>query len=548
MALQGKWGVGKTHLWREVLKSCSASTRKPASYVSLFGINSLESMREAIAFSDLDVVLGEEVEENNRVKVTEWLKRFRGKIAKTLKFSAEIAPSGILNGAGLSRALGALSFYGVKDRLICIDDIERRGAGLSLEDCLGLVTYLVDHKGCSICVILSPDNLGIHAATWENQREKVFEYEVTFSPSPDEAATLGLKAYELSNWHPYAYAAFLELKISNIRLMQRSARLISLAFSSIDQPSEEVTESLTRAILFAEYCNSGRALGAPPLDYAMKVGGMEFIIDEMRKQRGEQGMTEESAAWTKIVQAYKFDGEASLSVEARKIVTSGFPTQNSLAQAVSATNFDQTRAKAQSVYFDSWSLYRDYLIDNQDEAVAAIEKSWSVASTFQHATSLQTVAGFVRRWGSPDRASSIIDQWIAERLNGRHMELHPLSLNSLDPITDLEILEKTARAFEQENIGIPLSVAMDKMSKEEIRDEIIAAVSSRTTEDILAYVEANPSPTMTKAIKAFCTLPRNDQNPNWEIARNRMREAIEINSRKSAWNAERNKRYGVTID
>lgn len=60
-------------------------------------------MREAIAFSDLDVVLGEEVEENNRVKVTEWLKRFRGKIAKTLKFSAEIAPSGILNGAGLSR-------------------------------------------------------------------------------------------------------------------------------------------------------------------------------------------------------------------------------------------------------------------------------------------------------------------------------------------------------------------------------------------------------------------------------------------------------------
>lgn len=154
----------------------------------------------------------------------------------------------------------------------------------------------------------------------------------------------------------------------------------------------------------------------------------------------------------------------------------------------------------------------------------------------------------MRRWGSPDRASSIIDQWIAERLNGRHMELHPLSLNSLDPITDLEILEKTARAFEQENIGIPLSVAMDKMSKEEIRDEIIAAVSSRTTEDILAYVEANPSPTMTKAIKAFCTLPRNDQNPNWEIARNRMREAIEINSRKSAWNAERNKRYGVTID
>lgn len=51
MAIKGEWGVGKTYSWKKFLKEACAENKlnlERYSYVSLFGINSLEAFKYTI--------------------------------------------------------------------------------------------------------------------------------------------------------------------------------------------------------------------------------------------------------------------------------------------------------------------------------------------------------------------------------------------------------------------------------------------------------------------------------------------------------------------
>lgn len=51
MAIKGEWGVGKTFSWKKFLKEASSANKvelKRYSYVSLFGINTLDAFKFAI--------------------------------------------------------------------------------------------------------------------------------------------------------------------------------------------------------------------------------------------------------------------------------------------------------------------------------------------------------------------------------------------------------------------------------------------------------------------------------------------------------------------
>ena len=45
IALSGKWGTGKTHLWNEVKDESGDDSVKKALYVSLFGLSSVDQVK-----------------------------------------------------------------------------------------------------------------------------------------------------------------------------------------------------------------------------------------------------------------------------------------------------------------------------------------------------------------------------------------------------------------------------------------------------------------------------------------------------------------------
>ena len=57
ICISGRWGVGKSYAWNRILRNAQANNAialKRYSYVSLFGLNSLEQFRSAIFENLLD--------------------------------------------------------------------------------------------------------------------------------------------------------------------------------------------------------------------------------------------------------------------------------------------------------------------------------------------------------------------------------------------------------------------------------------------------------------------------------------------------------------
>ena len=48
IALSGKWGTGKTHLWNEVKEAWNDEKVKKALYVSLFGLSSVDQVKRKL--------------------------------------------------------------------------------------------------------------------------------------------------------------------------------------------------------------------------------------------------------------------------------------------------------------------------------------------------------------------------------------------------------------------------------------------------------------------------------------------------------------------
>ena len=52
-----------------------------------------------------------------------------------------------------------LSFLTIRDQIVCIDDLERRGQRLAVGGVLGLVSFLREQRACKVVLILNDEAL-----------------------------------------------------------------------------------------------------------------------------------------------------------------------------------------------------------------------------------------------------------------------------------------------------------------------------------------------------------------------------------------------------
>lgn len=133
LCISGHWGVGKTYAWNKYLKDALANEEialKRYSYVSLFGMNSLDELKysifeNSVKSSDIGIELTLEALRTDTSAASE---RF---IRKALR----VVQNTPLTGTYLA-GLGPVWSSSVRETVICIDDIERRGKDLSPREVL----------------------------------------------------------------------------------------------------------------------------------------------------------------------------------------------------------------------------------------------------------------------------------------------------------------------------------------------------------------------------------------------------------------------------
>tara|TARA_A100001391_G_C4873380_1_gene225987 strand:+ start:101 stop:580 length:480 start_codon:yes stop_codon:yes gene_type:complete len=127
IAIKGGWGGGKTYHWNNMISkesvACS-SYLKRYSYVSLFGVDSLESLKYKIFESCIDI---EYVKDGvNDKTLNKNMSNLWSRYGKKGIFHFRNIPAT----SGYFSMLESFLFTSVTNIIICLDDIERRGKNL----------------------------------------------------------------------------------------------------------------------------------------------------------------------------------------------------------------------------------------------------------------------------------------------------------------------------------------------------------------------------------------------------------------------------------
>ena len=361
ICISGHWGVGKTYGWNRFLKDAQVAKKFALprySYVSLFGINSLDELKysvfeNSVSSSQIGVEPSLETLQSNTKATAERFGR------KSLWFLQQIPL--VKNYVG---GLGPVWFLSVKNTIICIDDIERRGKGLTVRDVMGLASHLKEHRGCKMVLILNDDGLEEDKKEFETYYEKVVDSTLRFAPTAEECARIALVGKTATD--QLLATNCVALGISNIRLVKKIERAVRTIEPLLkpydDQVLKQAAQSLT---LFAWSLYEPKK--APPIDYLMKHNSAQYL-----PPKGENALTENEAAWNALLEAYHFTNMDEFDLVLLSGVRDGFFDAEAVQKQAAA--FDKIiKATTQGNSFSqAWRIFHNSLENNEKEVLDGI--------------------------------------------------------------------------------------------------------------------------------------------------------------------------------
>lgn len=535
MAISGKWGVGKTYSWKKFLQDAKERKQiasKKYAYVSLFGIGSLERLRHSIFENSIDRgLIGKEP---NIDTLKENLLKSLGPVGK--KFWSLF--KGLSAFESFAPLMDAYSSLSVNETLICVDDLERRGEGLLIEDVLGLISKLKEQKGCKIVLLLNESEEGTEG--YFKLREKVVDLELKFNPTPEECTSIAIEkpGFEFERLKEQAH----RLRITNIRLLKKIERLVELVAPIIKDYDNEVKVEVIGSIVLFSWCHFNAGMkDIPPLDFVTGLG-IEIFIGE------EKDEDETRKNWKEKIREYGYQGTDELDLVLAEAVKSGFVYEDALKRKAEEKNKGIIALKSQGSFRKAWEPYHNSFKDNADEVIQAIYEGFKPNVKFISPTNLNGAVGVLKALGENEKASELIDLYIKERKE--EVELFNLeSDNIIGSAPDPEIEEKFGFYYESTIRNETMEEIVARLSKMDgwnQKDEIVLANS--TVEEFYKLFKNADGPHLTSYVKTclqFCRFA-NPTERQYQIGKKAEEALIRI-GKESDLNKLRVGKFGIRI-
>ncbi|MCD9096664.1 hypothetical protein [Luteimonas fraxinea] len=510
IVLQGKWGTGKTHFWRHTIMApvLAKPWKKRYSYVSLFGIESLAELKSALAIATDEFDQDARREKRKSAKILWLWWRLWAWLGDLLDFIPTF-------GEKLSAVFRRASFYLVRDRIICFDDIERRSEGMQLRDFLGLVSYLVDQRGCRVVVILNAGQLGDGQPAWDAYKEKVFDGEITFAPDLEQTISLGLHGSVDEPWHQTVSASLKELGVSNIRLVHRTARAVRLAMEATATTplQDETVERIARVVPLLVYSAHGQGENAPPMDMITREGAYSFTFTLLGD---DETRTPQEKAWQEALRTYGTSVDTTLDRALLSLVRAGYADREQLAQAIVEFEADRESRSLLEDYQKAWRTFHDTVAENGEEIVAAFERTWPQVSANARADETQSIARTMRLLGRQELATCFIDTWAAQQID-RPDALDMRTIQSYTQVDDPELLAAIERAREAAEPPLTLHDAFDRWLADTrgIDERAISTFAAASPAEIVELLDGVRDKRLVGALRRVMALDGNPGYPLW---------------------------------
>lgn len=224
IALTGEWGIGKTHFWNNFYERNHTNFKtKKYAYVSLFGIESLDSLKFEIALKSHST--------SQKKDNFSFIKKSFQKSLDVIDFS-KIEGKGIALSLSKGMISSAVSSM-ITNTVICIDDIERLSENIDIKDVMGLVNHLSLEKNCKVVVILHE---GKADKDFSEYKEKFFDEVLTL----DDSLSIIESIVDSSLFTIYEQFYGI-IGIKNLRFYQqvdKAFKLFDQAFPSLSQLSK----------------------------------------------------------------------------------------------------------------------------------------------------------------------------------------------------------------------------------------------------------------------------------------------------------------------
>jgi hypothetical protein len=496
LSVKGAWGTGKTYVWKKYLAEVRDSQKiacKYYCYLSLFGINSVEELKIALLTQTHHKCLIKPPED---ILKKHWfsrnfLRKMWSKIVKLINGLLHFIPS-IFSTLRLGDAASrAIAFLSIEKTIICIDDLERKGEKLRVQDILGFISDLKEQKKCKVVFLLNEDalkNKKDDYADFRTYYEKVIDKELLFEPTAKECLDIVFKPDE----NPTVIERCQKLEITNIRILIKIQKFWEEIKPVVADYDKDTQYSIISSLVLFSYLHLTKNEDYPSInDIAPKKGDDNTLClspewDWLGNNEPETPETKKGKRWRDRLRNYGYTDTDALDLQIARFVENGYFDEESLKQALAEQDKLVINDRKNKALDEAWAVYKNSFDDNEKEVVEGIYNAAMECISSISRSELNKQVMLLRDLGYDDDANNLVNVYVQ-----LHDEIGYFNLP--EGKWDTYLKEKFKQKYEQLR---PKETARDVLHR-------IAEQNSWSQEDmvILAATTAEEYYTLFKAEK-----------------------------------------------
>lgn len=516
LAVRGDWGVGKTHLWRRIINDqAKAIHYKRYAYVSLFGVESLASLKEkifqmSVGMSKAATIPSVESAAGNIAEIYSSARRHLTGYRKFIGWVRDVllmVPNPIISKSG--NFITNIAMLSIRNTLICLDDIERLGKGLKIEDVFGLISELKEAQDCSIVLLLNEDAFPTDIAKgYAEFRDKVVDMEVAFVPTPQDCVELAVP----SDYPYYSYinGYVASLGITNIRIIKRCTALLDGLESLLKGREEAVVEETVKSIVLFCWCWFHRREGVPTLESVIAAGKSPYLT--LFKE--SKDMTPEERNLREVLYNYGYAMNSPIDEPLAEYVRRGYYDGDVLGKALDERDAEAERDRSgQSFHSVFEQFYRSRFGNNEEGIVHAIHELIGNHGKNLRGYDLDQAMRLLRKLGRDNDIEHIVDNFI--QLNKHRTEV--FNISAYDPDTkpqDSYVVQRFNEVFVPQPDSRPVFDVALKMARDSgWHPADFELLSQQTTDDWYKTFCSTEHPDLFRVVSWLLGLNRGENGP-----------------------------------
>lgn len=539
LCIRGDWGVGKTFAWRQFLSEAEDANRLAFdnyAYVSLFGLNSLDSLRYTIFEST--VAKGKFVAGPDTNTLRSLLQK-----SKNLGRKGRYIYDSFLTIVGKKDAGDALAraaFLLVRNQLICLDDLERAGTALEMRDVLGLTSFLKEQRNCKVVLLLNLDQMKDNEKDeFDRQLEKVVDVFLHFGPTPQEAAAIAIIKDQPVGISLREHTV--ELGIKNIRVIKKIERLALQLANILSEYHAGVVKQAIATVALSGWSHLQPG-SAPPLDF---IRNHNRIVASRHSELLDQDDKEKN--WQRVLSNYPFISMDDFDRVIIDGVVAGYFNEAELHEEAAKLQSQMERNSRDNSFTAAWELFHHSLTVPDNEVLDALYKGAMANLGLISPLNLNGTVSFLREFDRNQQASQLVAAYIdAHKDDPRYFDRtrHIWSDSPLD--------DELAQAFERQFATFtddrdPREVLLAIARTQGWNPEDEALIANQTAKDFERLFESIRGPELKSVIKMALTLGQRD-NEQGRAINAAVSEALRRIGAKSPMSAHRVAHYGIKVD